>query len=215
MATDGRADGRFCNRQQEHRDPRHGDRRTQRHHNSKQTNLTAMTDSTAKGDNNNNKRNRNRGGGGRGRGGRGRGRGRGQGGRGRGSNNNSNPNQTNPNEGKAETTIIIQGKEEKVEGTPLETKPTPPKDITKEETKSSEDHWFLSALTNLGHFDPSSVSRAMNIEGDSKIPDAQLVSLTLWLEDRIIRSWYVGNITPSCGGLFMLVVSYSLLSLLR
>jgi hypothetical protein len=48
-------------------------------------------------------------------------------------------------------------------------------------------------LTNLGHFDPSSVLRAFEVCNDDarqqNIADEQFVRLTLWLEDRLIRVW--------------------------
>jgi hypothetical protein len=53
--------------------------------------------------------------------------------------------------------------------------------------------WLESALVSLGHFDPTSCSSAMERsavdEETSSSSDEHLTSLTLWLEDRIIRSW--------------------------
>lgn len=55
----------------------------------------------------------------------------------------------------------------------------------------SSDSWFVASLKNLGHFDPSSVKSAMEVQQDPNSADSQLVSLTLWMEDSLIRSWKV------------------------
>lgn len=44
--------------------------------------------------------------------------------------------------------------------------------------------WFVKALTILGHFSPSVVALSYKVGADEPFR-----SLTLWLEDRIIRSW--------------------------
>ena len=50
--------------------------------------------------------------------------------------------------------------------------------------------WFQEALENLGHFNPSSVIHAIETDNDEETTaDDQLASLTMWLEDRLIRSW--------------------------
>ena len=54
---------------------------------------------------------------------------------------------------------------------------------------SSSSSWYVTALKNIGHYDPSSVANAIKTgeEGDSA--DEELVRLVMWLEDRLIRSW--------------------------
>jgi len=49
--------------------------------------------------------------------------------------------------------------------------------------------WLQDALTNLGHLDPSSVRNAMQLENECITADDQMVRLTMWLEDRLIRLW--------------------------
>lgn len=50
--------------------------------------------------------------------------------------------------------------------------------------------WYQTTLENLGHLDPSSVAKATETcEEGNVVADEQFVSLTMWLEDRLIRSW--------------------------
>ena len=62
-------------------------------------------------------------------------------------------------------------------------------------SSSSSSHWLIDALHALGHPNPESVKDAYRCNGEnSDDTDLQLILLTLWLEDRIIRLWYVNPI---------------------
>lgn len=143
----------------------------------------ATSSDSAKGNNNARRRNRNNQSGGRGgkSRGRGKGRGRGRGGRGKGA-QDPTPSESTDEKATVDTLKSTDGEKSPQNGD---------RRSTDEISSQFRNSWFFSALENLGHFESSSVGLAMEVEDDPKTADSQLVSLTLWLEDRLIRSWCV------------------------
>lgn len=66
-----------------------------------------------------------------------------------------------------------------------------PRDLSPDSTGTTIERWIQESLQNLGHHDPSSVSKAWDVTEGSKEADEQFERLSLWLEDGLIRIWYV------------------------
>jgi len=127
----------------------------------------------------------NKGGGGKGHG-RDRGRGRGRGGRGRSGRSDSGNNNIvdSSKEGKMQVNTSVANEDcPEVVADSLDTNDPNPNKQTMQ--------WFEETLRNLGHFDPTLVSRAIHTSdgGEAAVADDQFASLTLWLEDQLIRTW--------------------------
>lgn len=52
-------------------------------------------------------------------------------------------------------------------------------------------NFLTESLVTLDHPQPDSVQKSFLVNADNIESDKHLIALTLWLEDRCIRQWYV------------------------